>query len=106
MLALYLRHVDRYFAGPGPYGEGDRVLLRFDSDPRTNDLAAGATYIARGGTWAPDSGGFLSGVVRRTPGYKEISAADARALMCRIAVDTVERLTRLERGEPAALREV
>ena len=105
MIALYLRHVDRYFAGPGPYGDGDQVLLRFDSDPRTHHAAAGATYIAVGGTWAPDSGGYLGGLVRHSPGYQETSAADAHQLMCRIAVDIVDRLSRLERGEPAVRRD-
>ena len=47
--------------GPRTLRHGDQVFLRFDSDPRTHHAAAGATYIAVGGTWAPDSGGYSAG---------------------------------------------
>jgi hypothetical protein len=66
----------------GPYGEGDYVLFRFIRDPRRDRTAAGVTYVAAGGTWAPDNAGFLGELVRQTPDYEEISVTDARQLMC------------------------
>jgi len=54
----------RYFVGPRPGLDGDRVLLRFDSDPYIDPAARGATYIVLGDTrWFPDRGGFVAMLV-------------------------------------------
>lgn len=83
----------RYFVGPRPGLAGDRVLVRFDSDPYTDDNAVGATYIAFGDTrWVPHCGGFLAGLVRDTDGFRGISPEEVRPVILRLTVDAVEAL--------------
>jgi hypothetical protein len=92
------RRMHRYFVGPRPGFDGDRVLLRFDGDPRKDSAAAGATYVVLGDTWVPDTTGFLGALVRDIDGYREIPCTDVMRVKMRLAVDDVHELTKLLRG--------
>jgi hypothetical protein len=80
----------RYFVGPRPGLNGDRVLLRFDSEPYTDPAARGATYIVLGDTrWFPDRGGFLAMLVRETDAFREISAGEVSRVVLRLTVEAL-----------------